>query len=106
MSYFRNLFSALIGRNPQPARAFTLPSDNSAELATTAARAAITTALNDSRFEFRTIGALVKAVGNGATESFVNSVVDGMTGVRRAGGKPHLIGLTSKVGESVRGYSY
>ncbi len=102
MSYFVNILRAIF----TPAALIAPAAPVVTVDPTVAARTAITTALNDTRFEFRTIGALVSAVGNGATEEFVNGVVNGMSGVRRAYGKPHLIGLTSKIGDEPRRANY
>jgi len=108
MSYFRNLFSALFGRNPsQPAAPAPTGFESRERIAT--ARSVINGLLQDERFEFRTIGAIVKAVNSALGQDMpVVWVEERLREIpaRQAGGKPHLWGATDKVGASVRGYSY
>jgi hypothetical protein len=91
MNWFLRLFGlALVSTSKQPASTSTREGD----------KAALSALLNDSRFEFRTMGALSKAIGNPAPDYLRGLLVE--LGTRAEFSNPDLIGLISRVGARAR----
>ncbi len=80
--YFRNLIAAIFGRTQPQAAAPAAPAFD--------IRSALVAALHNPKYEFRTIGALVKAAG-GADRATVESLLREL-GARQAYRKPELWG--------------
>jgi len=93
-NYLANVLRAIFGQTIAPPAVVDVRAQQSAKLADM---------LHDSRFEFRTIGALSKAIG--APEQYTAELLRAI-GARQAGGKPHLWGAVDVVGATVRGFSY